>query len=86
MKPKENKMLVYIKNLDDCRAFLEYVNQDVCKHFPEPYKATAYALVGSKPGFMIDVYLTTQEIKEILAKLDIEGAVRKAPFANQFDT
>lgn len=65
---------VALKTLDQTRILLDYINQDVCKDWPEQYKAQAYVM-EDKFGYIVKCYLTKTDLKEALTKLGLKGTL-----------
>jgi hypothetical protein len=53
---------------------LDYINQDVCKDWPEHYKAQAFS-AEDKTFYIVKCFLTQTDIKEALAKLGLKGKI-----------
>lgn len=67
---------VALNTLTETRMLLEYLNQDVCKDWPEHYKAQAFA-VGEAQGYIVKAFLTKTDMQEALTKLGLKGQFLK---------
>jgi hypothetical protein len=70
-RPTEVNQVAF-ETLDETRMLLAYINQDVCKDWPEHYKAQAYSGEGF---YLVKCFLTQTDIKEALAKLGLKGKI-----------